>query len=152
MILMFVKIGRKWVWIFWRFSSLEEFQVILNLWHVQGQQPCACFYLTTANNNNIYVTSMAFLQGIVFFFFFLFFNVPNYCNGIVINTTSYCNVGYADSAGSLVALVLSNMWILLMLQKPNIKWMDKFFLAESWLLYLQKKIGSGQLIWGQGSE
>ncbi|KAF9591878.1 hypothetical protein IFM89_008924 [Coptis chinensis] len=45
----------------------------------------------------------------------------------------------STAAGSHVALISYNMWILMMLHKRNIKWMDKFFMAESGLIVFCKE-------------
>lgn len=51
----------------------------------------------------------------------------------------HLNFNFGIPQGSHVALGLSSMSTLLMLQMPNIAWMVRFFLAVNWLLFLLRK-------------
>lgn len=59
---------------------------------------------------------------------------------------------YSFFAENLVVLALYNLLTQPMLQRLNITWMVRSFLAVSWLLSLRRRTGRSRLIWGIGSE
>lgn len=128
------------------FSSLEEFQVILNLTHARSAAKCLLYYNRPSILQGIWWT--VFLEKVygrpntwpdsVALLKLLFYNIfPLLCNNFAENHE---------------VLVLFNMWILLMLQMLNTIWMAVFFLVGSWLWYLLRKTGRNHLIWGQERE